>query len=69
MVFLRSEDHLQRWLARHVEGVSFPATTLNALARRWWWNRLDPGWGPRPVDASQAILEEVGLVGPFWQLQ
>lgn len=70
MVFLRSEAHLSRWLAAQgwEPGASMPATKLNGLARRWWWTRLDPHWGPRPLDESQAILEELGLIGEFWRL-
>jgi len=71
MVYLRSEEHLTRWLDQtgHEPGDTFPATTMNALARRWWWTRLDPGWRPRAVEESQAILEELGLTGEFWRLQ
>ncbi len=71
MVFLRSEDHLTRWLDQtgHERGDTFPATTMNALARRWWWTRLDPGWRPRAAEESQAILDELGLTGEFWRLQ
>ena len=70
MVFLRSEEHLERWLeARGWEpGETFPATKLNELAQRWWWTRLDPDWRPRTAAESQAILDELGLTGPFWQL-
>ena len=70
MVFLRSEEHLARWLEAngYAAGASLPAATLAALARRWWWTRLDPGWQPRPREASQAILDELGLTGPFWRL-
>ena len=70
MLFLRSEEHLRRWLAaRGFEpGASLSATTLNELARRWWSTRLDPDWRPRPLPESQAILEELGLVGAFWRL-
>ena len=70
MVFLRSEEHLERWLAANgwEPGASMPATTLNELARRWWWTRLEPDWRPRPVAESQAILDELGLTGPFWRL-
>ena len=70
MVFLRSEEHLQRWLDGngYAPGASLAAGTLNALARRWWWTRLDPGWRPRPLEQSQAILAELGLTGPFWRL-
>jgi hypothetical protein len=70
MVFLRSEEHLGRWLdAKGFEpGASLSAPKLNELARVWWWTRLDPGWQPRTREESQAILDAVGLTGDFWQL-
>jgi hypothetical protein len=70
MVFLRSEEHLERWLDANgwEPGASMSAPTLNALARRWWWTRLQPDWRPRTLDESQAILDELGLTGPFWRL-
>ena len=70
MVFLRSEEHLERWLDanRWEPGASMSATKLNELARRWWWSRLDSDWRPRSVDESQAILDELGLSGEFWRL-
>jgi hypothetical protein len=42
--------------------------TLDALARRWYANRLDPDWRPRTKAESQAILTGVGLTGAFWRL-
>jgi hypothetical protein len=70
MVFLRSEEHLERWLDQkdREPGASMTAATLNALARRWWWTRVEPDWRPRTAAQSQAILDEVGLTGEFWQL-
>ena len=70
MVFLRSEEHLERWLAGNgwQPGATMPAATLNQLARRWWWTRLEPDWRPRSRAESQAILDELGLIGTFWQL-
>jgi hypothetical protein len=70
MVFLRSEEHLERWLdaTGQEHGASMAATTLNALARRWWWTRVEPDWRPRTPAESQAILDELGLTGEFWQL-
>jgi hypothetical protein len=44
------------------------AAKLNELARTWWWTRLDPGWRPRTVEESQALLDAVGLTGEFWAL-
>ena len=70
MVFLRSEEHLGRWLDANgwTPGADMSAPTLNELARRWWWTRLEPDWRPRAGVESQAILDELGLTGAFWQL-
>ncbi len=70
MVFLRSEEHLERWLAANEwkPGETLTPQKLNELARRWWWTRLEPDWRPREPAESQAILDELGLTGPFWQL-
>jgi len=71
MVFLRSEEHVQRWLGASgwEPGATITAPRLNALARAWWWTRLDPGWRPRPAEESQAILDELELTGEFWALR
>jgi hypothetical protein len=71
MVYLRSEDHLARWLDTNgwEPGTTVTARRMNELARAWWWSRLDPGWRPRTAAESQAILEELGLTGEFWALQ
>ena len=70
MVFLRSEEHLERWLGENGwdPGASMSAFQLNELARRWWWTRLEPDWRPRTAAQSQAILDELGLTGDFWRL-
>jgi hypothetical protein len=70
MVFLRSEDHLRRWLADNgwEPGRTLSAATMNELARQWWWTRLDADWRPRSAAESQAILDSLGLTEPFWQL-
>jgi hypothetical protein len=71
MVFLRSEDHLTRWLDANSwqAGATVDAVRMNELARAWWWSRLDPAWRPRTVEESQAILDTVGLTGEFWALR
>ncbi len=70
MVFLRSEEHLARWLEANgwQPGATLSAPQMNELARRWWRTRLDPGWRPRPPEESQAILDELGLTGEAWRL-
>jgi hypothetical protein len=70
MVFLRSEEHLARWLAANgwEPGATVTAPQMNDLAKAWWRTRLDPGWKPRSREESQAILTVVGLTGDFWLL-
>jgi len=70
MVFLRSEEHLQRWLDENgwEPGETLTAVKLNELARNWYWTRLEPDWRPRPREESQAILDDLGLTGEFWRL-
>jgi hypothetical protein len=70
MVFLRSEEHLRRWLEAtgREPGASLSPPTLHELARRWWWTRLEPDWRPRTVAESQTILDELGLTAEFWRL-
>ena len=70
MVFLRSEEHLERWLDVNgwEPGAGMTARTLNELARRWWQTRLDADWRARTAAESQAILDELELRGPFWRL-
>jgi hypothetical protein len=61
MRLLRSEEEVS-------EGATVALATLMRLARRWYGDRLNPDWRPRSRDQSQAILTEVGLTGPFWEL-
>ncbi|WP_138731854.1 hypothetical protein [Modestobacter excelsi] len=68
MNLFRSEEHVDRWLGSRSPGAMLPVTTLNALARGWWGDRLDPGWTPHSREQNQAVLEGLGLVGGFWQL-
>jgi hypothetical protein len=68
MNLFRSEEHVIRWLAGRAPGAVLGAPVLASLARAWWGDRLDPAWRPHTRDENQAILERVGLTGPFWAL-
>ena len=70
MVFLRSEEHLTRWLEANgwERGATLTAAKMNEVSRSWWGSRLDPGWQPRATQDSQAILDAAGLTDEFWQL-
>jgi hypothetical protein len=68
MNLFRSEEHVERWLAGREPGATIPVTTLADLAVAWWHDRLSPDWRPHTRVQNQAILERVGLTGPFWRL-
>ncbi len=70
MRLFRSEEEVDAWCAREgrERGAVVRVEQLERLARRWYGDRLDPGWRPRTREASQRILDAVGLTGPFWAL-
>jgi len=68
MLLFRSEAHVDRWLAGRERGAIIPVTKLAELAAAWWSDRLSPDWRPRPREQNQAILDRLGLTGPFWRL-
>jgi hypothetical protein len=68
MNLFRSEEHIERWLDGREAGATTTVSTLSDLAHAWWGDRLSPDWQPRAREASQAILDRLGLIGPFWQL-
>jgi hypothetical protein len=70
MLLFRSEEDVDRWCQAtgRPRGETLDAGRLHDLAVRWYGDRLDPEWRPRTVAESQAILDSVGLDGPFWTL-
>lgn len=68
MNLFRSEEHVERWLGGRQGGATIGVMALASLAHAWWGDRLSADWRPRPREQSQAILDGLGLDGPFWQL-
>jgi len=68
MLLFRSEGHVDGWLKGREPGAVIPMLKLVELAYAWWGDRLAPGWAPRPRERNQAILDRLGLTGPFWDL-
>jgi hypothetical protein len=70
MNLFRSEGHVSRWLESngYEPGATLSVTRICDLAYAWWHDRLDPGWRPHTREQNQAILDGLGLSGPFWQL-
>ena len=70
MLLFRRGSDIDAWSAAHKRerGGVVAADRLFALAAHWYGDRLDPEWHPRGVAASQRLLAEAGLTGPFWAL-
>ena len=68
MNLFRSEEHIQRWLGGRSPGATISVTKLSELAHAWWVDRLSDDWQPHTRDQNQAILDRLGLTGPFWRL-
>ena len=68
MLLFRSEEHVTRWLAGRAPGATISVEAVCDLAFAWWSDRLDPGWQPHTREQNQAILDRLGLGGPFWRL-
>jgi hypothetical protein len=69
MNLFRSEEHISRWLGARPPGATITAQALCDLAHAWWDTRLHPDWRPRTRDENQSILDDLGLVGAFWELR
>lgn len=70
MLLFRSEEHAEGWTEqRGLRGGAF--MTLGQqweLSRTWFAGRLEPGFRRRTLEEAQAVLEGIGLTGPFWSL-
>jgi hypothetical protein len=49
-------------------GATVALDRLWTLARSWYDDRFELGWRRRTPAERQALLDAVGLTGPFWSL-
>ena len=72
MLFFRSEEHLDRWLAMRgaKRGAVLALADTWRLAQAWYPDRRIPEWRPRTIDESQTILDALDLDPgrDFWML-
>ena len=69
MLFFRSEESLNEWLASQKAGrgavLSIPQVW--ELSQRWYHNRLSLDYHGRSTEQVQEIFRELGLTSEFWQ--
>ena len=70
MLFFRSEDALNEWLAsRRVQrGYVFTIPQLWDLSQRWYQNRMSADFHGRTLEQVQEIFHEFELTSEFWQI-
>ena len=70
MLAFRSEGDVEAWLARtgHPFGAMIDFATMWALVQRWYAGRLEPEWRGLGAQRGQAIIDDLGLTGSWWQL-
>ena len=68
MNLFRSEEHVRRFHGDRLPGATIGVAKLSELAQAWWGDRLAPDWRPHTREQNQAILDRLGLTGPFWRL-
>jgi hypothetical protein len=71
MLAFRSEEHVDRWREQRClsRGMVFSPEQMWRLADEWYRERLSPDWRRKTPDEAQALFDQLGLTGPFWQLR
>ena len=70
MLFFRSEELLNQWLAlkNADRGAVLSLPTLWDLSQRWYHNRLSPEYHGRTAEQVREIFQETGLTSEFWKV-
>ncbi len=71
MLLFRAEEHIDRWCqARDLpRGATLTPQQAWRLARGWYKDKLKPDWRRHTLEETEALLAEVDLTGPFWDLR
>lgn len=69
MLFFRSEETLDQWLAaRQMQrGAVLSISQLWDLSRLWYHNRLSPEYHGRTAGQVREIFNKAGLTSDYWQ--
>jgi len=71
MLLFRDEEHVDRWRAARdlPRGGLLTPDQTERLARGWYGRKLAPDWRRHTLEETEALLAQVGLTGPFWNLR
>ena len=71
MLLFRSEEHVDRWCAaRDMQRVAMVTPEQGwQLAHAWYRNKVRPDWRRHTLEETEAMMAEIGLTGPEWNLR
>jgi hypothetical protein len=71
MLLFRAEEHIDRWCRTRdmSRGATLTPEQGWRLAYDWYKNKLKPEWRRHTLEETEALLANVGLAGPFWNLR
>jgi hypothetical protein len=71
MLLFRSEEYVDRWSEARAlpRGATLTPDQCWRLARGCYKDKLAPSWRRHTLEETEALLAEVGLTGPFWNLR
>ena len=71
MLLFRSGEHVDRWCQARDLPLGGVLTTEQAwrLAHGWYKDKLKPGWRRHTLEETEALLLELAITGPFWNLR
>jgi hypothetical protein len=71
MLLFRSEEHVDRWCAARdlTRGAILTPEQGWRLADAWFRNKVRPDWRRHTLEEAEAVLAEIGLTGPLWNLR
>ena len=70
MLFFRSEESLDEWLAekKAQRGAVLSIPQIWDLSQRWYRQRMSPEYHGRTPEQVQEIFKAAGLTSEFWLL-
>ena len=71
MLLFRAEEHIENWRRQwnQPRGATLTIDQAWRLANAWYRNKMDPDWRRATLDETEALLANLGLTGPFWNLR
>ena len=71
MLLFRAEEHIENWRTQwnQPRGATLTIDQAWRLADAWYRNKMDPNWRRATLDETEALLADLGLTGPFWNLR